>query len=300
MFEDPQSSAIRRGVLDWLKRASDLTGNEFTRVELERGIRVGNEQIRLVGPQGIFKPAQIDYFPLSITTTTKGPYSDTFSIKDEFLLYRYRGKDPEFHENRKLRETIGKGIPLVYFHSTIPGKYLAIWPVFIVADNPAQLTFTVAVDDALQLDYSRDDENSRLRRAYITRSVRQRIHQQTFRERVLRAYGERCTICSLRHVSMLDAAHIVPDSEPEGEPIVSNGLSLCKLHHAGYDRMLFGVRPDYSVEVRRDVLKEKDGPMLKHGLQEIHNSMIQVPKNNHLRPDPHRLEYRYSEFIRNQ
>lgn len=295
--EDPKSRAIRLGVFEWLKRASAINGNEFTRTELQQGAEVNGERIILVGPQGIFKPVQIRYFPLSITTTTRGPYRDAFSNQNDFLQYKYRGTDPNFHENRKLRETIGLGIPLVYFHSTIPGKYLAIWPVFIVGDNPAALTFTVAADDAMQLDYPRDDEQPELRRAYVTRNVRYRIHQHTFRERVLEAYQRRCTICRLRHPSMLDAAHIIPDSAPEGEPVVSNGLSMCKLHHAGYDRMFFGIRPDYSIEVRRDILEERDGPMLKHGLQEINDLRIHVPRKKQYKPDPARLERRYEEFL---
>ena len=95
---------------------------------------------------------------------------------------------------------------------------------------------------------------------------------------------------------MLDAAHIIPDTDPEGEPIVKNGLSLCKLHHAAYDRSFFGIRPDFSIEVRGDILEESDGPMLKHGLQEIHNSLIQLPSRKLDRPDPVRLERRYEEF----
>jgi putative restriction endonuclease len=298
--EDQQSRLLRQGVFDWLRRASAIQGNVFTRQELEQGAIVNGQRVILVGPQGIFKPAQFQYFPLSITTTTKGPYSDAFAKDSSYLHYKYRGNDPNFHENKKLRATLGRGIPLVYFHSTVPGKYLAFWPVYIVGDNPAALTFTVAADDAMQLDYPRDDEHPELRREYVTRSVRQRIHQQTFRERVLQAYQERCTICNLRHVSMLDAAHIIPDKSPEGEPIVSNGLALCKLHHAGYDRMFFGVRPDYSIEVRRDILKEEDGPMLKHGLQEIHDGNIRVPGRSNWKPDPERLELRYNEFLQNQ
>jgi hypothetical protein len=63
----------------------------------------GTRPLILVGPQGIFKPAQIRHYPLSITTTTKGPYKDAFSRQDDFLLYKYRGTDPNFHENRKPR-----------------------------------------------------------------------------------------------------------------------------------------------------------------------------------------------------
>jgi putative restriction endonuclease len=98
--------------------------------------------------------------------------------------------------------------------------------------------------------------------------VRQRIHQQAFRERVVAAYRSQCAMCRLRHASLLDAAHIVPDSE-EGEPAVSNGLALCKLHHAAFDNFLVSVTPDYSIQVRASVLEEEDGPILEHGLKGI-------------------------------
>jgi putative restriction endonuclease len=60
--------------------------------------------------------------------------------------------------------------------------------------------------------------------------------------------------------------------------------------------MFFGIRPDYSIEVRRDILEEKDGPMMKHGLQEIHDTRIHVPRSARLQPGPERLERRYDEF----
>ena len=53
-----------------------------------------------------------------------------------------------------------------------------------------------------------------------------------------------------------------------GAPVVPNGLSLCKIHHAAYDENFLGVRPDLVVEVRADV-DQIDGPMLRHGLQEM-------------------------------
>ena len=62
--------------------------------------------------------------------------------------------------------------------------------------------------------------------------VRRRIHQRAFRERVLVAYGGKCAFCTLGYRELLDAAHIIPDSELRGEPVVSNGMSLCRLHHA--------------------------------------------------------------------
>ena len=73
----------------------------------------------------------------------------------------------------------------------------------------------------------------------------------------------------LHHGSLLDAAHIVPDTEPAGIPTTPNGLALCKIHHAAYDQNMLGVSPDYKVSINREVLAEVDGPMLKHGLQEM-------------------------------
>jgi len=161
----------------------------------------------------------------------------------------------------------------------------------------------VAVDDAAAgrqalegLEPHIADDEEDIRRRYLTASVRHREHQYKFRERVLRAYREQCALCRLRHRELLDAAHIIPDTEEKGEPLVSNGLSMCKIHHAAFDRHLIGIRPDYLVEVRRDILEEDDGPMLVHGLQEVHSTRILLPRSREHRPDPDRLAIRFDRF----
>ena len=123
-----------------------------------------------------------------------------------------------------------------------------------------------------------------------------RLHQTTFRTRVLNAYRETCAICRLRHRELLEAAHILPDGHPRGEPIVPNGLALCKVHHAAFDAYILGVRPDYVIEVRRDILEAIDGPMLRHGLQEIAGQLIHLPRDQRLRPRSDLLEERYEMF----
>ncbi|TFH46735.1 MAG: hypothetical protein E4G94_01800 [ANME-2 cluster archaeon] len=64
--------------------------------------------------------------------------------------------------------------------------------------------------------------------------IAQPLHQRGFRERVLLAYHTQCSFCRIKHAELLDAAHIIPDSEPKSLPVVPNGISLCKLHHAGF------------------------------------------------------------------
>ena len=193
-------------------------------------------------------------------------------------------------------------VPLVYFHAIEPGRYAAAYPVFVVADEPASLFFTLQVDDlsaALSerlIDGGIAEDEAAPRRAYVTSSFRRRLHQVAFRERVIRAYRERCALCRLHHQELLDAAHITPDRDAEGEPVVSNGLALCKLHHAAFDSFFFTVRPDYRIVVRRSILDESDGPMLVVGLQQIHGQRIELPHRARDLPDPARLARRYEEF----
>ena len=81
----------------------------------------------------------------------------------------------------------------------MPGKYLAVWPVFIVGDITDNLTFKAAVDDMTYVRKMKNvlhengqicDSEVEARRAYITYGVRHRLHQSGFRERVLSAYKE--------------------------------------------------------------------------------------------------------------
>ena len=105
-------------------------------------------------------------------------------------------------------------------------------------------------------------------------------------------------MCRLRHRELLDADHIIGDSRPQGDPVVQNGLCLCKIHHAAFDQHIVGVTPDYVVQIRSDILDEIDGPMLLHGLQDLHKSPLIVPHRLSDRPDRERLAIRYAEFLK--
>ena len=50
------------------------------------------------------------------------------------------------------------------------------------------------------------------------------------------------------------------------------------------------------MEVRKDVLSEKDGPMLLHGLKELHNARLYLPKNKIDYPNKDFLDIRYQRF----
>jgi putative restriction endonuclease len=135
-----------------------------------------------------------------------------------------------------------------------------------------------------------------IERRYAVREMRVRVHQARFRGRVIPAYKSQCTMCRLREVRLLDAAHITSDADLLGEPAITNGLSLCAIHHRAFDQSLVAVTPTCRVAVSPRLLKDEDGPMLTL-LQGFDGVEIALPEKRAHRPDPERLGRRYEQFL---
>ncbi|MDE0349609.1 MAG: HNH endonuclease [Gammaproteobacteria bacterium] len=297
-FDHKQDAVLRSTAFGWLARLVSLHGEVLPRKLLEQGFEFSGERVHVIGPPGIFRP-RVMRAPLSITTSPNGPYDDAFDPSGR-LRYRFRGKDPAHRDNQGLVFAKENRLPLLYFHGILTSRYLPIWPVYVVQDLPEALTFLIEVDDVASVSLPADvprDQVAEGRRQYVTTLTRRRVHQTAFRERVLRAYRRQCAVCQLRHDELLDAAHIIPDPEPDGEPVVNNGLSLCRLHHAAFDRFFLGVRPDHVIEVRPDVLAESDGPTLRYAIQGLHGKRIALPRKRDEHPTAYRLEERYERFL---
>jgi putative restriction endonuclease len=56
------------------------------------------------------------------------------------------------------------------------------------------------------------------------------------------------------------------------------------------------VTPDYIIRVRQDILEEEDGPILQHGLKDLHNTKLILPWTQSQWPDRQALEWRFSRF----
>ena len=289
---------VRNATFEWLSSRSSEYNDVLPHALLKRGFEFRGKRIHVIGPQGIFKPATLS-IPLSIRTSIKGDYNDQFG-DDGLFRYSYRRTGPDHHENVGLRSAMLRRRPLVYFHGVIEARYVAAWPVFVEKDLTPTHRFVISVDAHTQTNLFQSErvgEDTLLRRRYVTVQTRHRLHQRAFRERVLRAYRRQCSLCRLRRDGLLDAAHIAPDSEPEGVPSVSNGLALCRLHHAAFDRFFLGVRPDYIIEIRRDILHDRDGPTLKHAIQGLHHQRIALPRQKTNHPDIDLLAERYERFL---
>ncbi|MBX7042486.1 MAG: HNH endonuclease [Ignavibacteria bacterium] len=296
--------AVRIRAFEWLQEKNLINAGVFSFAELQKGFTIEDKIISLVGPTGIWIPKGFK-MPISIRTSEDGPYPDEMS-SDGILTYKYRGSDPNHRDNRGLRDAHMTMTQLIYFKSISKGRYNAYFPVIVIGDNAGKLEVKVDLTpSAIQQSSMFESESvgavisdDNLLRRYSVAMIRQRMHQSAFRERVITAYRRQCTICGIKHEELLDAAHIVPDKDVDGHPIFSNGLSLCKIHHASFDKLIIGISPDYEIKVRDDVLEEKDGDMLKYGLQRTNGKSIILPQGRQNYPDKDRLEKAYQRFLR--
>jgi putative restriction endonuclease len=296
VLEEQLSRLVRQEAMSWLdRRPTELVDYAWL-----AGFVFEGQRLPLMDRQrGIRKPAAMTA-ALSMRTvfTPPGrtpPYADATG-EDGLIRYKYRGDDPEHPENRALRRAYHDGLPLIWFVGVAERLYEPIYPVWIAADEPERLQFAIALDEGQRLMAAGSAVTPEQRR-YVERINKARLHQPMFRARVLDAYASRCAVCALRHGELLDAAHIIADGKPHGDPVVPNGLSMCKIHHAAFDRNILGIRPDLKISIRRDVLEEIDGPMLRHGLQDMHGREVMViPRARHAQPDKLRLEERFAEF----
>ena len=232
--------ALRVQIMDWVRERAEVNGGFLHRQELLT-YRIGDRDLPIIDfSRGIRNPRDFSS-TLSIVTTANGPYDDA-EAEDGLLHYAYRKGDPWSGDNRKLRTAMETGQPLILFRKEQPNFLTPVMPVYVVDDEPENRQFIIALDEAFRFMGDLRDL-AEPQRAYARRLAKQRLHQPAFRTRVLLAYETRCAVCQLRHGSLLDAAHIVPDTEERGLPTTSNGLAMCKIHHAAYDQNMLGVSP---------------------------------------------------------
>lgn len=299
---------IRQAAFDHLRRLVTVRG-ELTSEDIRAGFVFQGTRIPLINPQrGIFKPRQMQYlFSIRTVFPRKGSrvwYDDQREVhrqiyqEDEMVDYAFMGNDPNAADNRWLREAYLHQVPLVYFLGTSPGRYQANFPVFIQDWDANALRVRVAFGLADQPVWE-PPENASERR-YALRSVKQRLHQASFREAVITAYAGRCALSNLPEHRLLDAAHIISDRDKEwGQPIVANGLPLSKIHHAAFDAHLIGIDPDYRIHVSSHLLDQQDGPLLE-AMKQLHGGRIRDPMRDQDRADKERLALRFETYLQAQ
>lgn len=296
--------AIRQAALEHVLELARRYNDLVPRTVLLEGFWFGGERWSLGSLQnGIYRPRRFTG-PAALTLLTAAhtpgqaaPYDDDIDPASGTILYHYRAGSVDQADNRALRAAFTEQVPLIYFMGVAPGQLVVVAPVYVTSDDPAARAVTLEVGFPIADTTTAGLTSPPDARAYAVREVRIRLHQQRFRINVLRAYRERCTICALKQRALVQAAHIVEDTSPEGIAAVVNGIALCAIHHLAFDRNLLGIDPSGVVHIAKSLLNEIDGPMLTAGLQGFDGKPITVPRRAQDRPDPARLQARFVQFV---
>ncbi len=209
--------------------------------------------------------------------------------------YSFTGRDPTNPRNQWLLEARKRRLPIIYFFGVAPALYAPLFPVFVEEWNSEALKATLRLAPGADEAADEGDPIDDLRR-YATRRARQRLHQSMFRAAVVDAYGGRCALSGLPELRLLEAAHIVPDTDASlGQPDVRNGILMSRLHHGAYDAGLIGIDPNYRVHCADQLLAMRDGPMLE-ALTRLHGTALRLPSDRRFCPDPRRLAERFAAF----
>lgn len=292
---------FRLAVFSHVQELRTRFGGAIPRGALTEGMVYQGDRVPIWNEQiGIFRPKLLGPHGAALTlmSSFNGPYDDRNDPEVGAFVYKYQGTDPDNRFNRAALRAYEQRRPMLFLVAVRPGHYEALFPAYITAADSHSLSFQVVVDAVSDIAVPGAPEPTLLevRRAYRTVAAKQRVHGEQFRWLVLDAYSSQCSMCRLKHEPLLDAAHIIPDSDPRGRPILPNGLALCKIHHTAYDVGILGIDPDYRIHLRQDVLDEHDGPMLRYGLQEMHGNVIFTPRAATRKPSREFLAERFEKF----
>ena len=94
-------------------------------------------------------------------------------------------------------------------------------------------------------------------------------------------------MCGIQ-LELIEAAHIIPHSHKRGTDEITNGISLCVLHHKAYDYSLIYFDEEYNILINTKKIEylEKIGKDSGfHKFQSLHFDKIVLPENHTFNPN---------------
>lgn len=306
----------RIGDPDWAIRAKAFEVLEHLSLEfngripwhrINAGFEFQGENIKFASQAlGIFKPRRMSA-ALSVKTVVPKAgrniwYQDqekAFDFDSGLLSYDLANSRLDVGANAQLKRAYEMKAPIIYFRGVEPAVYDAVCPVWIEHFDTAERRVLLAAPDVVHSNLSSVNAlaSSQIEvrePSWANAQSKRRNHQAWFSSVVKSAYGYRCAFSGLPLRNLLVGAHIIPDAEA-GPVAVTNGICMSTLHHSAFDSFLIGVDPDYRVHVARNVLEERDGPILE-SLKGLDRKKLRLPANEAERPSPNYLEQRFKQF----
>lgn len=129
--------------------------------------------------------------------------------------------------------------------------------------DAAELVDQGPEDERAYIDSGHNDA-SQSRRHKIVAVIRN-FREARFRPLVLRAYGYRCCLTGLA-LRLVDAAHVIPVSDPTSSDEPRNGVALNPLLHRAYDCGLLGLLPGGRTALNSGILARLQRSRLDAGI----------------------------------
>lgn len=129
-------------------------------------------------------------------------------------------------------------------------------------------------------------------RKEVLRTIKQKVRDADFRDRIMTAYKCTCAMCSVQ-LKLIDAAHIVPVDSPKSTDETNNGIALCALHHRAFDNGLVSFDSGYKIEINQPNLQKLAALGLDGGYNAFKNNLravIDVPADRRDHPHPSHIK----------
>lgn len=122
------------------------------------------------------------------------------------------------------------------------------------------------------------------------------LRSHIFRKAVLEIYDGRCAISGMKlefgkNVTMVDACHIIPFADAQGDTI-SNGIALSPTLHRAFDRGLVSVSDDYRVLVHPRLTDH----FPEVGIRQFNGQELHLPPDLRFYPSPEKIRQHRSRF----
>ena len=128
-------------------------------------------------------------------------------------------------------------------------------------------------------------------RRRIVLAVTRLSRKANFRQQILHAYGNRCSVTRTQ-LRLVDAAHILPVGAPESSDHVTNGLALAPTYHRAYDAGLIYLDDRFTMRLNQSRLAELAALRLDGGVDTFKATLGRI-----LLP-PDRLQWPSLDLIR--
>ena len=228
----------------------------------------------------------LGYFADEKVFTAWNPYlmRDRFNVKQTISLYSRFSVQKEAAKKNIAAYRDNNGQSVISFKADYLGLYLENLSNIHLLSN-AELTALVIQSDALN-DIDADG-SAETERGKVTITHTRYKRDPAFRKNVYLAYNHKCAMCGIQ-LELIEAAHIVPHSHEQGTDDVNNGVCLCSIHHAAYDRSLIYFDEEWNILINEDKMAYLEKVGLDSGIRKFEKlafDKLQIPRNHTLQPN---------------